>query len=82
MKVTIDRAGRMVVPKALRDELGLVPGCELEAVVRDGRLEIEPVGVGMCLVERDGVLVAVADRDEMPPLSAGDVRAALEQTRR
>lgn len=40
MKVSIDRAGRLVVPKGLRDELGFLPGAELEAEAVDGRLEI------------------------------------------
>ena len=35
MRTTIDTAGRIVVPKALRDELGLVGGEELEIIVRD-----------------------------------------------
>jgi AbrB family looped-hinge helix DNA binding protein len=30
MNITIDRAGRIVVPKALRDRFGLHPGAELE----------------------------------------------------
>ncbi len=40
MKTTIDAAGRIVVPKALRDELGLRPGTELELEAIDGRLEM------------------------------------------
>jgi bifunctional DNA-binding transcriptional regulator/antitoxin component of YhaV-PrlF toxin-antitoxin module len=42
MRGSIDRAGRVAVPKALRDQLGLVPGpVEIEA---DGAaLRIEPV---------------------------------------
>lgn len=43
MKTAIDRAGRVVVPKSLRDELGLIPGCELEIRAQDGTLVIEPL---------------------------------------
>ena len=39
MRTTIDKAGRIVVPKALRDELSLTPGQELEISAVDGRLE-------------------------------------------
>jgi bifunctional DNA-binding transcriptional regulator/antitoxin component of YhaV-PrlF toxin-antitoxin module len=40
MQVPIDRAGRVVVPKRLRDELGFSPDRPLEAEVVDGRLEL------------------------------------------
>lgn len=40
MRTTIDAAGRLVVPKPLRDELGFSPGMELELDAVDGRLEI------------------------------------------
>jgi AbrB family looped-hinge helix DNA binding protein len=40
MKTTIDAAGRVVVPKPLRDELGFNPGTELELEAVDGRLEV------------------------------------------
>lgn len=40
MRTTIDGAGRLTVPKALRDELGFVPGTELELSAVDGRLEV------------------------------------------
>ena len=44
MKATIDKAGRVVIPKAIRDRAGLQPGMELEIAVRDGRVELEPQG--------------------------------------
>jgi AbrB family looped-hinge helix DNA binding protein len=63
MKVPIDRAGRLVIPKALRDEVGLVPG-DVE-LVRDGAaLRIEPV-VGRGLDEVGGRLVIPASGHEV-----------------
>ena len=81
MRTTIDRAGRLVVPKGLRDELGFAPGQELELSAVDGRLEVQVPATPMRLEKRDGDLVAVADR-KMPALSAGMVRETLERTRR
>lgn len=59
MRVTIDRAGRMVVPKVLRERLRLEPGAELDARVEGGRLVATPLGrPDIVLVEEDGRLVA------------------------
>jgi AbrB family looped-hinge helix DNA binding protein len=81
MRTTIDAAGRVVVPKALRDALGLRPGQLLELEARDGRLEIEVAATPMRLEDRDGVVVAVP-LEPLPPLTADQVRETLEQTRR
>ena len=81
MVTTIDSAGRIVVPKRLREELGFKPGQELELSVVDGHLEIEHQATPMRLERRGQRLVAVTDR-EMPTLTTEMVRDALEQVRR
>ena len=81
MRTTIDPAGRIVVPKALRDELGLTGGQELEIVARDGRLEVEVPPTAMRLEPRGSVVVAVPDLP-LPALTAVTVREVLERTRR
>ena len=81
MKVTIDRAGRVVVPKALRDELNLEGGTRLEIRVREGRLELEPAATPMRLVRRGKGLVATTD-EPLPRIDAEDVRAVTESLRR
>ena len=81
MRTTIDAAGRIVVPKRLREELGLDPGTELELEARDGALEVRVPPVPMHLERREGRLVAVAERP-MPELTAEEVRATLERVRR
>jgi AbrB family looped-hinge helix DNA binding protein len=80
MRTTIDRAGRIVVPKALRDELAFTPRVELELTAVGGHLEIETVPRPMRLERRDGRLVAVTDGD-LPPLSQEDIRSTLELVR-
>lgn len=58
MRTTIDKAGRLVIPKALRDQVGLTPG-EVE-IVRDGAgIRIERVP-GAGAKERLGRLVIPA----------------------
>jgi AbrB family looped-hinge helix DNA binding protein len=82
MRTTIDAAGRVVIPKQLRQAAALEPGQELEIVERDGRIEIEPVSAPMELVERDGFLAAEVPGDEGPTLTTDEVRDLLERTRR
>ena len=81
MRTTIDSAGRIVVPKAIRDKLALHGGQELDVTSRDGRIEIEVPPTAMRLEDRDGVTVAVTDRP-MPPLTHELVRETLERVRR
>jgi AbrB family looped-hinge helix DNA binding protein len=81
MQTSIDAAGRIVVPKALRDALRLAPGTELEIVAADGGLEISPLPTPMHLEGRGASTVAVPD-DSVPPLTAELVRETLEGLRR
>lgn len=81
MVATIDSAGRIVIPKRLREELHFRPGQKLELNAVDGRLEIEHPTTPIRLETRHGRLVAVTDR-EMPALTAEMVRNTLEQIRR
>jgi AbrB family looped-hinge helix DNA binding protein len=81
MIATIDGAGRIVVPKRLREELGFRPGQELKLSAVDGRLEVEHPTTPMRLEKQRGRLVAVADH-AMPTLTPELVRDTLEQVRR
>ncbi len=77
MKATIDSAGRLVIPKAIRQEAGLKPGMVLDVQVRAGRIEIEPAPLPVKLVRKGRLLVAVPQR------AIGVLKAAtVEETRR
>ena len=81
MKVALDGAGRIVVPKSLRQALGLKPGQTLEIRAGDGRLEIEIAPTPMQLKKRGKGMVAVPEA-ELPALTAEQVRDTLERVRR
>ncbi len=81
MRTTIDGAGRLVVPKALRDELGFEPGQELELVAVDGTLEVTTPATEMWL-ERRGDDVVMVTAEPMPTLTTEQVRETLERIRR
>ena len=77
----MDAAGRVVIPKDLRERLGIRRGRALEIRERDGRIEIEPVPTSMTLVRRSSGTVAVPG-ERLPPLTDDLVRDTLERTRR
>lgn len=81
MRTTIDRAGRLVVPRVIREAAGIAPGAELEIRVKDGRIEIEPAPLEVKLVKRGGLTVAVPTRS-VPPLTDADVAETLAAVRR
>jgi AbrB family looped-hinge helix DNA binding protein len=56
MKTTIDKAGRLVIPLALRDRVGLAGGGEVEIELDGAAIRIEPVAGGE-LREDSGLLV-------------------------
>jgi AbrB family looped-hinge helix DNA binding protein len=81
MKTTIDAAGRIVVPKSLRQALNIKAGQTLEIRAGDGRLEIEITATPMTLKKRGKDVVAVPDVG-LPTLTADAVRETLEHIRR
>ena len=79
MRITIDAAGRLVVPKPLREELGFAPGAELELTAVDGHLEVA-IPSRVRLDEGPHGVRFAADTDER--LSAEQVRELMERGRR
>ena len=55
--ITIDRAGRIVVPKSLRERFNLVAGTELEIEASGECLRLRKVGAEPALVRKKGILV-------------------------
>jgi AbrB family looped-hinge helix DNA binding protein len=83
MTVAIDAAGRLVIPKEIREAVGLEPGQPLDIRARDGRIEIEPRPIDMALVDQGYGLVAVpAQPQPVPVLTTEAVRDVLERLRR
>jgi AbrB family looped-hinge helix DNA binding protein len=81
MRTTIDAAGRVVVPKPLRDALRLRPGIGIDIDERDGRLVLEPVSVPKRAVRRGRGFVA-EPVEAIEKLTAAEVRKTLEASRR
>lgn len=80
MSSAIDAAGRLVIPKAVRDAAGITPETRLEVRYRDGRIEIEPAPLEVEIVDVEGVAVA-RSKTPVPVMSAADVAHTLGQVR-
>jgi len=61
MKTTIDSVGRIVIPKALRNALGLTAGSTVDISRYGAGLQLVPAGRTARLVEEAGVLVVAGE---------------------
>jgi AbrB family looped-hinge helix DNA binding protein len=71
-RLTLDKAGRLVIPKSLRDELHLGPGDALEMEVAGEEITLRPIRDTAPLTKERGVWVfrtgqslSAASTDEM-----------------
>jgi len=61
MAAIIDSAGRVVVPKPIRDALGLLPGTKVDTSAYGAGGQLVPAGRTARLVDEGGQLVADAE---------------------
>ena len=77
-KLTIDKAGRIVHPKPVREKLQLAPGDELELESLDDRITLRPLRDTAQLRKKRGVWAFHCSE----PLSASTVEETIERVRR
>jgi AbrB family looped-hinge helix DNA binding protein len=77
MKTTIDKAGRVVIPAAIRERARLVPGTEIDVTIEDGSIRLvrrvpgpKLVRVGKRLVARPTIPAAKLLRIDFSTLVA------------
>lgn len=75
--LTVDRTGRVVLPKPIRDQLGLAAGSELRIAATADQITLEPVHHTAAVEERDGWLVHTGTLEA----GQGDIIAAIRQSR-
>lgn len=82
MQTTIDAGGRIVVPKAIRDQMGLTPGTKIDIAFVDGRIEIDVAPTEFDVVMKGRVPVFMPrHRESLPPLTDEIIRDTLEAVR-
>ena len=78
MEAVVDSVGRIVVPKPLRDALGLTAGSVLDISLYGAGLQLVPGGRTARLIEIDGELVA----DSETNVTDADVLGLIDNLRR
>jgi AbrB family looped-hinge helix DNA binding protein len=80
MRTTIDKAGRLVIPAAIRDKAGLAPGTTIEISLDETGVRLERIAPGPRLVRVGKRLVArpTASADTRPEI---DIAALVEEER-
>lgn len=78
MTSTIDAAGRVVIPKALRDRAGLRPGASIDFRFVDGAVELRLAEDDVDWEQYRGVWFPVARNHELANV---DVRELIESAR-
>jgi AbrB family looped-hinge helix DNA binding protein len=80
MQTTIDKAGRVVIPSAIRAMAGLRQGSVLDVVFEDNQIRLRPDLSRAHLVRRRGRLIAeaTAPKSDLPPV---DVAKLVDEER-
>ena len=76
-KLKVDKVGRIVLPKPVRDKLQLAPGDELELESSEDRITLRPVRGTAPLRKKHGVWVFHSGE----PLSATTVEETIDKVR-
>ena len=77
--IQIDSAGRVVLPKPLREQFNLLPGDKLRLSVEGNGFRLEPTDAGGELVRKGSVLVFTGGFPE--PITTAQVNELIEQDR-
>ena len=78
MEAIVDSVGRLVVPKPMRDALGLTTGTKVDISLYGSGLHVVAIGRTARIIEEDGRLVADSDT----VVTDDDVFGLLESIRR
>jgi AbrB family looped-hinge helix DNA binding protein len=75
--ITLDKAGRVVLPKPVRDELQLAPGDSIELESSEERIVLRPARGNARMQKKQGIWVLHGGA----PLSAGLVKETIRRVR-
>jgi AbrB family looped-hinge helix DNA binding protein len=79
MEVTLDKTGRLVIPKKIREQAGLTAGTRVDVSYRRGTIEIEPVAAEVTIVQKNGF--SSAQFPGAPPIEQETVNRIISEIR-
>jgi AbrB family looped-hinge helix DNA binding protein len=80
--VEIDKAGRIVIPKKMRDSLHLGPGAKLALEQIGETLSLKPAAAeAQLIVENGAPLIFPADRSNAPAVTVEMINELIAQSR-
>lgn len=74
MRITMDKAGRIVIPASLRERVGLIPG-PVDLILDGNGIRIE-IDAPDNLIEKDGRLVIASSGAALTPDDIRELRLA------
>ena len=80
MRSTVDSAGRIVIPKAIREAAGLRPGTPVRFRLDSAGVLVEPEPLAVTF-ERRGTVVVAVPRTPVPVMSTDDVARSIDEVR-
>jgi AbrB family looped-hinge helix DNA binding protein len=75
METTLDRFGRIIIPKNVRDDMGVEAGAVLQIEKEGEKIILQPVHREPQVIEKKGILVFTG-------VPAGDVASVLQEHRK
>ncbi len=83
IKITLDKAGRVVLPKPLRDQLQLGPGDSLQLESEGERITLRPIRPKVMLKKECGIWVYQGDSSDasIPDLLDREREERLRESR-
>ena len=82
MRVMVDRVGRVVIPKPLRDAVGIAPDSELEMVVDGNGIRCEVVNRRHRSIDAPDGVPRLRATSDAPRLIDNDVRELRDRDQR
>ncbi len=81
MRTTIDAAGRIVIPKPIRDRVGLHGGQAVEVTDTGGQIEIARAPGDDKLIRGKHGLLVFESKADAPPITLDDTLDAIDRSR-